>query len=214
MSNEENKEEIETSNVRNNNQENIIRSNQRRNLRGRIRQNGRGRIRNFNQRRFNQRNQFNRRNNQYNNNAFNRTLNYRRLYLSNLPPVNSNLFLRRTLIRIFSNAGRVLRCNVHYNRNGRRFGFIMYQFPNNARFALRRFRNLRIRNYNIRISFRRPLNYGFTINNFRNRRFGFGGFNRGQRRFALRRNFRRGNLRNNNNNNNGPQRRFAFRRRR
>ena len=61
----------------------------------------------------------------------------------------------------------------------------------------------------IRISYRRPLNYGFTINNFRNRRFGFGNMRRGQRRFVFRRNVRRIN-----NNNNLGQRRLAFRRRR
>ena len=202
MSNEENKEEIKTSNPNNRNQGNIRGNNQRINIRGRIRQNQTNRImRNFNQRRFNNRNRFNR--------NVNRVLFFRRLYLSNLPPFDSNLFLRSYLIRIFSNVGRVLRCNVHYNRFGRRFGFIMYQFPRNARFALRRFRNLRIRGYNIRISYRRPLNYGFTINNFRNRRFGFGNMRRGQRRFVFRRNVRRIN-----NNNNLGQRRFAFRRRR
>ena len=202
MSNEENKEEIKTSNPNNRNQGNIRGNNQRINIRGRIRQNQTNRIiRNFNQRRFNNRNRFNR--------NVNRVLFFRRLYLSNLPPFDSNLLLRSYLIRIFSNVGRVLRCNVHYNRFGRRFGFIMYQFPRNARFALRRFRNLRIRGYNIRISYRRPLNYGFTINNFRNRRFGFGNMRRGQRRFVFRRNVRRIN-----NNNNLGQRRLAFRRRR
>ena len=201
MSNEENKEEIKTSNPNNRNQGNIRGNNQRINLRGRIRQNQTNRImRNFNQRRFNNRNRFNR--------NVNRVLFFRRLYLSNLPPFDSNLFLRSYLIRIFSNVGRVLRCNVHYNRFGRRFGFIMYQFPRNARFALRRFRNLRIRGYNIRISYRRPLNYGFTIN----RRFGFGNLRRGQRRFVFRRNLR--GRRNFNNNNNRGQRRFTFRRRR
>jgi hypothetical protein len=202
MSNEENREEIKTSNLNNRNQENIRGNNQRINIRGRIRQNQTNRIiRNFNQRRFNNRNRFNR--------NVNRVFFFRRLYLSNLPPFDSNLFLRSYLIRIFSNVGRVLRCNVHYNRFGRRFGFIMYQFPRNARFALRRFRNLRIRGYNIRISYRRPFNYGFTINNFRNRRFGFGNTRRGQRRIVFRRNVRRIN-----NNNNLGQRRFAFRRRR
>ena len=202
MSNEENREEIKTSNLNNRNQENIRGNNQRINIRGRIRQNQTNRIiRNFNQRRFNNRNRFNR--------NVNRVFFFRRLYLSNLPTFDSNLFLRSYLIRIFSNVGRVLRCNVHYNRFGRRFGFIMYQFPRNARFALRRFRNLRIRGYNIRISYRRPFNYGFTINNFRNRRFGFGNTRRGKRRIVFRRNVRRIN-----NNNNLGQRRFAFRRRR
>ena len=145
------------------------------------------------QRRGFQRNRF--RNNQFRFNRFGRTANYRRLYISNLNPfVNS-----QTLRRLLSRHGRILRCNVNYNRNGnsRRTAFVMFAFPDGARRALMNWNRYMYRGYTMNVSYRRPFNFGFR--NFG--RFGFNNnnFRRGQRRMIFRRN---------------PQRRTAFRRRR
>ena len=141
------------------------------------------------------RNQF--RNNQFRFNRFRRTQNYRRIYISNLNPfVNT-----QTLRRLFSRHGRILRCNVNYNRNGtsRRTAFVMFAFPDGARRALNYWNRFMYRGYTMNVSYRRPFNFGFR--NFGFRRFGFNNnnFRRGQRRMIFRRN---------------PQRRTALRRRR
>ena len=155
--------------------------------------------RNFqNNRRGRFRNQFNQRRNlgfrRFNN--FGRTSNYRRLYLSNLPP-----FLRRQeLYNLIRPCGRLMRCIIHYNQNGtsRRTAFLQFFYPQDARRALRRFNGYNYRGFNLRVSYRR-FGFGFGLRN-NNIRFN-NNFNRrgGQRRIVFRRD---------------PNRRTAFRRRR
>ena len=128
---------------------------------------------------------------------FGRTSNYRRIYLSNLPP-----FLRRQeLYTLMRPCGRLIRCIIHYNQNGtsRRTAFLQFFYPQDARRALRRFNGYNYRGYTLRLSYRR-FGFGFGLRNNNNRRFN-NNLNRrgGQRRFVIRRN---------------PNRRTAFRRRR
>ena len=153
--------------------------------------------RNIQRRRGGFRNQINRRNFGFRGfNRFGRTANYRRLYLSNLPP-----FVRRPeLYSLFRQCGRLLRCIVNYNPNGtsRRTAFLQYNYPQDARRALRRFNRYNYRGYTLRVSYRRPFNLAFGIRN-NNRRFNNNLNRRGQRRIVFRRN---------------PNRRTAFRRRR
>ncbi len=152
--------------------------------------------RNLGNRRGGFRNQFNRRMNlgfrRFNN--FGRTANYRRLYLWNLHP-----FIRRQeLYSLFRQCGRLVRCNVNFNRNGRtRTAFLQFFYPQDARRAIMRFNRFMYRGYTVRISYSRPFRLGFGFRN--NTRFNNNFNRRGQRRMVFRRN---------------PNRRTAFRRRR
>ena len=182
-------------------QRGMLRGTPARGGRGRMVQNNNRMNRNFfnfprrNNQRFQIRNQFNR-NNRFRFNTYGRTTNYRRLYISNLPPNVNSQILRKLLSR----HGRILRCVVNFNRNGfsRRNAFVMFAFPDGARRCLTNWNGYPYNGYTMNVSYRRPFNFGFSRN-----RFGFGfrgnGFRRGQRRMVFRRN---------------PQRRTAFRRRR
>ena len=127
-------------------------------------------------------------------NRFGRTANYRRLYLWNLYP-----FIRRQeLYSLFRQCGRLVRCNVNFNRNGRtRTAFLQFFYPQDARRAIMRFNRFMYRGYTVRISYSRPFRLGFGFRN--NTRFNNNFNRRGQRRMVFRRN---------------PNRRTAFRRRR